>query len=288
MKRFATILALAIFLVASTAEASIIYGFKGVTANNLVDVAIGEAQLSVEITDTTLDGGLYGAVGPNQIQFIFRNIGAESSSICDVYFADGIYISDTAVGSPMIVSSTGVVFGEGAKPKTLPGSPTDFDQIFSADSDPSVQPNGVNPGEWLSITYDLFPGGLKPLSPKSGAVQDPTIYGAANFGSVIDAIGAGELQIGIHVQGFDDDGSEGFVVVPEPTAVVIWSLLGMFGFGLRRWHGRAHRTKSFDVPPVRSLRSAVNREAIHGIAPPVRSPWAAENREAIHDIIGCK
>ncbi|MFP3326110.1 hypothetical protein R0K05_23955, partial [Planococcus sp. SIMBA_160] len=72
---------------------------------------------------------------------------------------------------------------------------------FLADSDPAVQPNGVNPGETLGVIFDLQTG--------------------LGYQDVVDAIAlsqtnpsadlTGGLRIGIHVQGFTGGGSESFV-----------------------------------------------------------------------------
>ena len=54
-----------------------------------------------------------------------------------------------------------------------------------------AQPNGVNPGESLGIVFDLI--------------------GGQAFADTIAALADGGLRIGIHVQGFEDGGSESFV-----------------------------------------------------------------------------
>jgi hypothetical protein len=89
---------------------------------------------------------------------------------------------------------------------------------FSADSNQPVQPNGINPGEFLQIIFSLQSG---------GTLQD-----------VYNELVTGELRIGIHVQGFDSGGSESFIntpptSVPEPTTMLLFGLglLGVAGFG---------------------------------------------------------
>jgi len=66
-----------------------------------------------------------------------------------------------------------------------------------------VEHNGINPNEWLGITFDLKP--------------DKT------FGDVTGNLACGQLRIGIHVQGYASGGSESFVNVPEPATVTLLS-----------------------------------------------------------------
>jgi hypothetical protein len=182
------------------------YGFGCITDNISGDCAIGESQLSVDVT----------AAGSNQALFTFYNVGADLSSITDVYFDDG-----TLLGIASITNSTGVSFSQDASPGNLPGgnavSPSFVATAgFTADSDPAVQPNGVNPGEFLGILFDLQSG------------QD--------FATVLTSLSTGDLRIGIHVQGFATGGSESFVnVVPVPAAVWLFGsgLLGLIGLARR-------------------------------------------------------
>ena len=88
---------------------------------------------------------------------------------------------------------------------------------MSADSDPPVQPNGVNPGESLGITFNLAGGGT--------------------FDDVLAELGDGTLRVGIHVQAFDTGGSESFVnsPIPEPHAVALFAIGALLvGTSIRR------------------------------------------------------
>lgn len=198
--------ATSVLLAQEASAISVTYGFDAVTANSAVNTATA-GQYSVEVAD---------GAGAGQVQFIFRNSGPAASSITDVYFDDG-----TLLGIASVTGGTGVDFSQGASPGDLPGGNTiGFDTTagFSADSNPPAQPNGVNPGEELTIVFDLI-NGL--------TVQD-----------TINALNSGiDLRIGIHVQGFADGGSESFVNTPVPdggtTAVLLG--LGVLGLaGLRR------------------------------------------------------
>ena len=69
----------ALAMAATSAQAVTILSFVNISANSVGDAAIGEAQLSVAISDA--GGGL--------VLFHFMNSGPAASSITDVYFDDG-------------------------------------------------------------------------------------------------------------------------------------------------------------------------------------------------------
>ena len=195
------------------------FGFSCITANSIYCPSVA-SQLTVGVTDA----------GGGQVLFTFTNAGAIASSITDVYFDDG-----TLLGIASIESGPGVDFSQFASPHNLPGGNNidpHFETTagFSADSDPPVQPNGVNPGEWLKIYFNL----------QSGPTFDDTLA-ALNNGDA--------LRIGIKVQGLPDGQSESMVngppqAVPEPDA---WLLLGAVLVGLlaRAVH---HRSKQSGLP----------------------------------------
>ena len=210
---------------------STIYGFRNITANNVANAGTGQTQLTVEVIE----------LGGNRVAFRFNNSGPFASSITDTYFDDG-----TLLGIASITSSSGVVYQQNAKPSDLPGgasiSPA-FETTagFSADSDPPVQPNGVNPGEWLEIVFNLQSGGTY-----ADVIHELNL----GLGLAPGSDPEGTLRIGIHVQGFANGGSESFInggVVPEPATGLIWGGMGLFGavvLATRRRVGRRQSSSS--------------------------------------------
>ncbi len=200
---------------AAPASLAVSFGFENITANRASDAAIGEAQLHLDVTDA----------GAGIVRFAFTNSGPANSSITDVYFdmritllgGMGIVDADQLGGDP------GVDFSKGATPPNLPGanlvSPAfQATRGLSADSDPPVQRNGVNPGEMLVLLFNL--------------------RNHSDFDDVIAALDSGVLRVGIHVQGFSSGGSESFIhapAVPEPSSALLSALaIGAVGCTLRR------------------------------------------------------
>lgn len=199
MKKFrlltSTVLLLALLLIAITpvsAADPVTYGFYCITNNLASDEAIAEAQLTVVVSEGDL----------GHVLFTFYNAGPGASSITDVYFDDG-----SLLGISDIINGPGVLFSPGASPDNLPGGneadpPFVTTAGFNADSDSPTQPNGVNPGEYVTIDFEL----------QSGQTHD----------DVVAQLASTELRIGIHVQGFASGGSEGCINRP-PTAITLAS-----------------------------------------------------------------
>jgi hypothetical protein len=208
------------------------YTFENITNNNATNAQTGEDQLSVTVFGASASVGEtspflfedYGiTLEADQVGFLFQNTGPLASAITDVYFDDG-----TLLGISSIYQSDGVSFSQGAKPDDLPGGEAiGFVTTagFLADSDSPIKHNGVQPGEYLIIVFDMI----------NGQDYDGTIEALA-LGRVQPEGQTGSLRIGIHVQGFANGGSESFVnnppdsgVVPEPATMLVWSGLGLIG-----------------------------------------------------------
>jgi hypothetical protein len=195
--RMMGLMALVIFSFTHQANAEV-YSFSCITANDAGDCAIGESQLSVELTDA----------GSGLVDFTFTNNGSNDSTISEIYFDDG-----TLLGIASIASPSGVAFSQGATPPDLPGgNAVGFDVTagFLADADNPAPKKGVNAGggDWVTITIALING--------------------KTFSDTVDAMGT-DLRIGVHVINFDSGGSESFIA---PSAVPVPAAAWLFGSAL--------------------------------------------------------
>lgn len=176
--------------------------FDCITNNNPNSSAIGESQLKVKVDE----------YGVGKVLFTFFNVGIAACSITDVYFDNGSPVEtlsslyglidrDNGVGG-----DNGVDFSPNASPANLPGAnfatpPFVVSAGLSADSDSPVMSNGVNPGESLGVIFTLLSG--------------------KTFASVVAALASGDLRVGIHVQGFANGFSEGYINIPPPNTSLI-------------------------------------------------------------------
>jgi hypothetical protein len=160
--------------------------FACITQNAPESCAIGELQLAVEVTDPNTGDGL--------IDFTFTNAGPEPSVITEIYFDDrqaGVLVRIEAIDG-----SEGTAFTVGAKPRNLPGGhmvgfrASNAELRAGADS-PGAE-NGVDPGEFLTLTIELS-------------------LSAPSLADVLTALEDGTLRTGVHVQAFDVGRSESFV-----------------------------------------------------------------------------
>lgn len=212
-KRFLSAAALAACaLAAGVAQASVI-GFQCITNTSAANCATGASQLGVSVT------------GPSagKVLFTFTNIGAQASSIADLYWEGGPLASMANANYSHVGQ---VSFSQYATPKNLPGGNSITPKFvttpgLSAGSKAPVQPNGVNPGESLSVLFNLQPG------------RDYTDVLAALDAAHLNRPGG--MRIGIHVQGFGNGGSESFINVPQPVHVApvpVPASIGLLASGL--------------------------------------------------------
>jgi len=206
-------LALAGVIIASISLPSVAatVNFGCITNNNAGNCTTGEAQLTVDLTD----------IGSNQVNFRFINAsGGSASAITEVYFDDG-----TLFGLSTVTHSAGDPWtGGSASPGNLPGGSSISPSFvatsgFVAESNPPPPKNGVIPGEYLDVVFDLLAG--------------------VGFSDTVAALGDGSLRIGMHVTAFGDGGSESFVNNPVPVPAAVW----LFGSGLLGLVGIARRKK---------------------------------------------
>ena len=180
---------------------AVIVPFYGITNDNPDNIAIGEDQLFVEVTN-----------GGPSVTFTFYNVGSSQCTITDVYFDDGTLLEitglidrDEGTGGDLDVD-----FSQHASPGNLPGGGDMADPFvttagFSADAVPPPAWEGVDPGESLGVVFSLTSGDINLVLQE---LLDTT------------------LRIGIHVQNFDGGGSESFVnePVPEPATMALLGL----------------------------------------------------------------
>jgi hypothetical protein len=190
----------------ATAEA---LSFDCITGNDPSNTScnILEDQISVDIADG----------GGGTVDFTFSNSGPLASSITDIYFDD----DEAFIDSLAVTGSTGIVaFSVGCTPPDLPGGETvGFETAACADADPPPGGgSGVDPFESVTLTATLLVG--------------------RTFAELLQAIEDDLFNIGVHVQAFEGDFSEGGVlddnvvdddddgggddlVVAEPTTLLL-------------------------------------------------------------------
>jgi len=160
---------------------------------------------------------LYVAVtdaGSGQVDFTFHNENTFTSSIKRIYFDDGILS-----GIAAITEGPGTDFDISTTPSDLPsgnklGPPFETTEGFSVGAEPSPAHNGINPGEWLTITFNL----------KSGKI----------FSDVVSNLQTNTLRIGVHVISLPDGSSEA-AVTPEPATICLLAVSSLFILRKRRF-----------------------------------------------------
>ncbi|MFB2896286.1 PEP-CTERM sorting domain-containing protein [Aerosakkonemataceae cyanobacterium BLCC-F50] len=197
-------------LTASPAKA-LQFTFDNITNNNPDNAAAGESQLFLNVTDAAGTENL----SATQAVFKFSNVGSAASSITQIYFDNS-----SALGSIAGISDSGVGvdFSVATGNLNLPaGNNVNFNEDFGVKANNPVQPMGVNPGEWVSVLFNLNAG--------------------QTLQNVFSDLASGALRVGFHVQGFANGGSEAFVnnppsVTPPPPSASVPEPATMAGLGL--------------------------------------------------------
>lgn len=200
------------------------FSFVPCTSNNPGDVAIGQAQLFMHVEN----------MNNGTVRFNFTNLGPAASSITQIYIQDGLLeppptIQEDPDGS--VNFTWGVPNGNPVLPgqNGCPGGFTPTKSLGVVESIPPVQPNGINPGEWLGLTYTV----------------------SGDYATIMNLLTTGVMKIGFHVQGYESGGSESFIntlftaislasfkaVVARPGVALKWTTgteLANAGFNLYR------------------------------------------------------
>ena len=142
--------------------------------------------------------------GTDQVDFTFYNESLIDSSIARIYFDDTSLLDIAG-----ITEGTGTSFSQPATLSNLPSGnsldpPFVTTEEFCFNSGPPRPYSGVNPSEWVRITFDLMTGGT--------------------FAAVIDGLDTGAIRIGTHVIALPDGSSESAVNMPEPATVCLFGL----------------------------------------------------------------
>ena len=152
--------------------------------------------------------------GTGRVDFTFFNESLVNSAIAAIYFDDGLLLDIAA-----ITNGLGTSFSQPATPHNLPAGntlnpPFVTTENFSIDGDSPPPKNGVNPGEWVRITF--------------------TLKGDGEFGNVIDQLDSGIIRIGMHLIALPDGSSESAVNTPEPMTAALLMLSSLSLFYRRR------------------------------------------------------
>jgi len=155
-----------------------------------------DLNLYVQVTDG----------GPQLVDFTFYNDSFIGSSIARIYFDDdGALLSGLA--------GIDGLFSQSASPGNIPGArllvpPFEATDEFSIGADASPPKNGINPGQWAKITFDMT--------------------GGSTLDDVIGGLDTGALRIGVHVIALPDGSSGSALAVPEPATVMLLGTAGVW------------------------------------------------------------
>ncbi len=186
----------------SPLHAAYVYHLEAFTNNGSYHDS-GDLDLYVVVSDPE----------PGHVDFTFHNQSLVDSSIARIYFDD-----DSLLNFYDITGGSGTSFSQPATPGNLPAGNTLEPSFVTTDEfgfkgGPPAPQNGINPGEQLTIIFNISPG---------------------TFTQVLDGLNTGALRIGTHVIALPDGSSESAVTVPEPATVCLLGLGTLFFLPKRR------------------------------------------------------
>ena len=187
-----SVLTILVLLLLSAPASAITFGFGCITNNDAGDCAIGEAQLELEVVQMG-DAAL----------FTIRNLGPAASVVEAVYWSDP---SGEILGTIWQVTETEAVsydIGLWIQHPALIGGEQISWQLGIVAENPHLD-QGAGPGEEVVIKIDIRDG--------------------SSFEALIAALTSREIQVGVNLNGYESDGNESFVLVPEPAVGLL--LLG--------------------------------------------------------------
>jgi hypothetical protein len=191
-------------------KANIVYQLEVFTSNEEVTICRQYHDSPVLNLYVEVSNG-----GVSQVEFSFYNESSIDSSIARIYFDD----DDGSLLGIADIAGFGVSFSQSAVPGNLPGAKLldpafETTSGFSIDADSPPPKNGINPGEWGIISFDLT---------NDGTLKD-----------VISGLNTNILRVGVHVIGLPDGSSISAVSVPEPGTLMLLGTAGLWIFTRKR------------------------------------------------------
>lgn len=196
MKLLLTAICCITLLMAQVSKA-VIYDFDTFTADGTPN-AVSGIDLSVNVT----------MVSDSQVRFEFHNDGTKGI-VKEICFEEGILSGVAAFDAG---DQEGVDFDIDLHPNHAILKSIDSDEFFAIGATPSPIKNGIGPGEWLAVIFDLQQG--------------------SSFSDLILQLNDGDFRIGQEIHGVSSNLiTVNGAAVPEPASAVI---LGIGTMLLRR------------------------------------------------------